>query len=336
MSPPLVTIICLVYNHEPYLRKCLDGFVMQKTTFPFEAIVHDDASTDGSTKIIRDYVEKYPNIIKSIYEVKNLYGKGIIGKKIDAAMHACSKYIAFCEGDDYWIDPFKLQKQVDFLETHPDYTMCCNRTKLYSEHTKSFIGENFCYDISKDIETKDIIYRTGLFISTCSILYKKNVKDNYPDYCKQCVVGDYPSQIMCAMKGKTYYFNEAMSVYRVQNSSSWMGRQKWSALSESNIKRIHSMLIMFHGFACDYPKFKKEFNNKIAEYINTTSPSVFEYPVENVKYFNLFRDYTQKYSLFWKVDKFFRTHANVFSRFYILHVGSRLVKKYYPKNRYYD
>lgn len=104
---PLVSIRCTVYNHEPFLRQCLDGFVMQQTTFPFEAIVHDDASTDGSAAIIREYAEKYPNIIKPIYETENQHRKhdGSLARILDAAMHPNSKYVALCEGDDYWTDP---------------------------------------------------------------------------------------------------------------------------------------------------------------------------------------------------------------------------------------
>ena len=106
----LVSIQCLVYNHEPYLRQCLDGFVMQKTNFRFEAIVHDDASTDGSAAIIREYSEKYPDIIKPIYEAENQYSKhGGFSALFDILNSACKgKYIAMCEGDDYWIDPMKL------------------------------------------------------------------------------------------------------------------------------------------------------------------------------------------------------------------------------------
>lgn len=110
----MVSIRCTVYNHEPYLRDCLEGFIMQKTNFRIEAIVHDDASTDGSATIIKEYAEKYPDIIKPIYEVENQYSKhnGSLERIMNEACKG--KYIAFCEGDDYWIDPLKLQKQVDF------------------------------------------------------------------------------------------------------------------------------------------------------------------------------------------------------------------------------
>jgi glycosyltransferase involved in cell wall biosynthesis len=140
-STVLVAIHCLVYNHEPYLRDCLEGFVMQQTSFPFVAIVHDDASTDGSTAIIREYEEKYPDIIKPIYETENQWRKpdGSLGRIMNAAIDATgAKYVAMCEGDDYWTDPLKLQKQVDFLESHPDYVMCWQQCKFYLQTENRF------------------------------------------------------------------------------------------------------------------------------------------------------------------------------------------------------
>ena len=144
---PLVSICCLVYNHEPYLRECFDGFMMQKTNFDFEVLVHDDASTDNSASIIREYETKYPDIFKPIYQTENQYSKGV---KVSATFNfprTKGKYIAMCEGDDYWTDPLKLQKQVDFLETHPDYAMCSHNFLYYFEDCKSF--KNF-YNINKD------------------------------------------------------------------------------------------------------------------------------------------------------------------------------------------
>ena len=121
----IVTILCTAYNHEPYIRKCLEGFVMQKTNFQFEAIVHDDASTDGTATIIREYAEKYPDIIVPIYQTENQYSKKIGIYKTFLYPKAQGKYIAICEGDDYWTDPYKLQKQVDLLEANLDCSFCC-------------------------------------------------------------------------------------------------------------------------------------------------------------------------------------------------------------------
>ena len=134
MNKYLVAIKCATYNHEPYIRDALEGFVMQKTNFPFVAIVHDDASTDGTPDIIREYAAKYPDIIKPIYETENQYSKrdGSLRRIMNAAVEASgAKYVALCEGDDYWTDPLKLQKQVDFLESHPDYSLVFANARLH-------------------------------------------------------------------------------------------------------------------------------------------------------------------------------------------------------------
>lgn len=141
---PLVAIHCLVYNHEPYLRECFEGFVMQQTNFPFVAIVHDDASTDGSAAIIREYEEKYPHIFKPIYEQENLYQKGgfgTINEVMNEAIGATgAKYVAMCEGDDYWTDSYKLQKQVDFMEANEDVGIC------YTDYNHSNESANRIYN----------------------------------------------------------------------------------------------------------------------------------------------------------------------------------------------
>ena len=183
-SVPLVTVQCLVYNHEPFLRKCLDGFVMQETTFPFEVLVHDDASTDGSAAIIREYAERYPEIIKPIYETENQHSKhdGSLRRIVHGSAHPAAKYIALCEGDDYWTDAHKLQKQISFLESHPDYTMSCSRSLLYSEKDKRMVGERYCYNSTRDIKPKDVVNRTGVFISTCTIVYRKTMRQDFVEY----------------------------------------------------------------------------------------------------------------------------------------------------------
>ena len=138
---PLVAIHCLVYNHEPYLRDCLEGFVMQKTNFRFVAIVHEDCSTDHSADIIREYEAKYPDIFRPIYETENQWHKtdGSLRRIMNAAIDATGvKYVALCEGDDYWIDPYKLQKQVDFMESHPKCSVSFHRCKHLNTYTNQW------------------------------------------------------------------------------------------------------------------------------------------------------------------------------------------------------
>lgn len=298
----MVSIQCMAFNHEPYIRQCLDGFVMQKTNFYFEAIIHDDASTDGTSDIIREYERMYPDIIKPIYQIENQYSKhdGSIRRALDSKTRG--KYIALCEGDDYWIDPLKLQKQVDFLEANPWCTMTCNRTMLYSVHQNKIVGENYCYNRDQIVDSKDVIQRGGLFISTCSILFRPSIIENYPDYCKKCHVGDYPLQIMATMKGHIYYINKPMSVYRVENSSSWMGKQEWCTPSPKRIKTVQSIISMFEGFSKDYPEFSHYFKQEIAQYINSSIPN-WRFSMKDVDfYLSNFQPQIDKYSFWWKVD----------------------------------
>jgi len=146
---PLVSIICLAYNHEKYIRQCLDGFVMQKTGFRYEIIIHDDASKDGTTAIIREYAKKYPGLFVTIFQEENQYSKGIpIGKTYMYPL-AKGKYIAECEGDDYWTDPYKLQKQVDFMESHPEYVLCCTDAVQLDDNTGELV--QMTQDVKEEI-----------------------------------------------------------------------------------------------------------------------------------------------------------------------------------------
>ena len=127
----LVSSCCLTYNHADYLRDTLEGFLMQKVDFPVEILINDDASTDRTAEIVREYEAKYPELIHAFYQPVNLYSQG---KDLCLEVlypQARGKYIALCEGDDYWTEPTKLQRQVDFLETHPEYSACVHNTMLH-------------------------------------------------------------------------------------------------------------------------------------------------------------------------------------------------------------
>lgn len=216
----MVTIRCLAYNHEPYIRQCLDGFVMQKTNFRFEAIVHDDASTDGTAAIIKEYAEKYPDIIKPIFERENQYSKrdGSLTRIMDAYMHG--KYIAFCEGDDYWIDPLKLQKQVEFMEKNSNCSLCFHNAYYENSMLRKKTGIHKIYSRSQ-YAIKAHIFRDGGFIPTLSIMYRSYIykemeKSLFP---KKCPVGDLRFQLYAAINGDVYYINEIMGVYRLVPTS---------------------------------------------------------------------------------------------------------------------
>lgn len=313
MKNPVVSIRCTVYNHESFLRKCLDGFVMQKTNFPFEAVVHDDASTDHSADIIREYAAKYPDIIKPIYETENQWSKpdNSFNNIVDGSLHG--KYIAVCEGDDYWTDPYKLQKQVDFLESHQEYTMACTRTELYSERRHKIIGEVRTRIGDGKLSPQMVILKGGLYIATTSIIYKREIRHvNYPSYCFKCHVGDYPLQIMGAMKGGIYYFDEPMAVYRVENSKSWVGRTQNSEHDVKSftkrIKGVKSELEMLEGFAIDFPQYKKTFRSRINFFMNAQLHKGMHKEYYEI-YKNELKDFIEQRNLLWKIDAFMRVRA---------------------------
>ena len=247
----VVTIRCLVYNHEQYLRKCLDGFVMQKTNFPFEAIVHDDASTDGSAAIIREYAEKYPDIIKPILEKENQYSKhdGSLRKIMDS--HTRGKYIAYCEGDDYWVDPLKLQKQVTFLENHPECSMCFHRSQELLEGVK--VPLVFTH-LKEGYYTGDNILEQWT-IPTASVVLR-----NYGAYlqqtCPGVMWGDIFLFLLLAERGRFYCMSDVMSVYR-RNAGSVTLQQKKTLPYKRIVRHYKALKNFFPG------KYDKIFDQKI-------------------------------------------------------------------------
>ena len=219
----LVAIHCFVYNHEPYLRDCFEGFVIQQTNFPFVAIVHDDASTDGSAAIIREYEEKYPHIFKPIYETENQYSKrdGSLDRIMDKAINATgAKYVAMCEGDDYWIDPLKLQKQVDFLEANSEYSLCLTNS-IVKFDDREVLAINHIWDT---YTIEDVLNSSALNIKSrgdnvvpcahTSTIFYRIPNDNFPIWVSQCFIGDEPLMIYLAHHGKVKFINEVTSVYR--------------------------------------------------------------------------------------------------------------------------
>lgn len=212
---PLVSICSLVYNHEPYLRQCLDGFVMQQTSFPFEVVIHDDASTDGSAAIIREYATRYPNIFVPIYQTENQYSQG---KKVSSTFvfpRARGKYIALCEGDDYWTDPLKLQKQVDFLEANPEYSMCFHSANVFCQSSGQY-NDLFAYVQDREYEGVEFIKKWT--VPTASVCFRRNVIDSelYQTVRKNpyFVYGDLILFLSCASLGRIRGLSSMMSVYR--------------------------------------------------------------------------------------------------------------------------
>ena len=220
---PHVAIKCLVYNHEPYLRDCLEGFVMQQTNFPFVAIVHDDASTDGSAAIIREYEEKYPDIIKPIYETENQYSKrdGSLTRIMNTAIEATgAKYIAMCEGDDYWTDSLKLQKQVDFMEANPEYGLCYTDYSVCDEFGNITEESHFKTSQRKPILTfEEHLFSQG-YIAPMTWLFRKDVYTSITnDMIQGTTDGTYVLALEFFAKSKVAYLFDTTATYRVHQGS---------------------------------------------------------------------------------------------------------------------
>lgn len=231
---PLVSISCITYNHEKYIRDAIEGFLMQKTTFPIEILIHDDASTDNTATIVREYEVKYPQLIKPIYQTENQYSKkdGTIGR-IQRG-RARGKYYATCEGDDYWTDPLKLQKQVEFLEENLDYSACT--------HSNYISKEGVLTKSSSRIRTKSLILEDlvwGIPFQTASLLFRKNAL-KLPDIFTDSLT-DTTLFMLLAERGKIFFMPETMSVYRIHDNGVWSPlnhRSKIKVREGYQLKRI--------------------------------------------------------------------------------------------------
>lgn len=216
----LVSIRCLTYNQSRYIRQCLDGFVMQKTNFAFEAIVHDDASTDGTREIVEEYAEKYPDIIKPIFEDENQYSKDF--SVIDRLVRkACTgKYLAFCEGDDYWTDPYKLQKQVDILESNPIITMVHTAFSNVDLNGVAFYRKQYeLYQrISRNGSVLPLLFKQNYIMTVSLCIRNEIMSSDLLMHCPQRL--DYAYSLACASLGDIYYLPDNTCCYRMNPNGS--------------------------------------------------------------------------------------------------------------------
>lgn len=230
---PLVSICCITYNHASFIRQCLDGFLMQKTSFPFEILIHDDASTDRTADIIREYQAKYPEIIKPILQKENQFSKGInVGVKYNFP-RACGKYIALCEGDDYWTDPEKLQIQFDYMEKHPECSLCFHNVDILDQNTSHFEAQH--------LEEGDFTFTVERWIPfhTCSLFFRnKEDRMRYlikviTEGSKKIKGGDLFIVGVMLQYGTMHCLTRNMAVYRLHDggltqNADWQENQiKW-------------------------------------------------------------------------------------------------------------
>ncbi len=215
-----VSVICNAYNHGKYIRDALNGFVMQKTDFRYEVLVHDDASTDNTADIIREFEAKYPDIIKPIYQKENQYSKDVWITDVYQVRRSAGKYLAICEGDDYWTDPDKLQKQYDALESHPEIDICVHASTLVNASDGSVNGTVEHGSEVTVIPVEKVIEGGGDFVSTNSIFVRREILAERRKFVDVCPL-DYTYQISGSINGGMLYLPDNMSAYRVSVPGSW-------------------------------------------------------------------------------------------------------------------
>lgn len=234
-SEPILSIICITYNHIDFIAQALNSFLEQETDFGFEILIHDDCSTDGTKEVIEQYAKKYPNIIKAFYEEVNQYQQGINGRNFNAELHKiAAKYIALCEGDDYWNDPKKLQIQVDFMENNPNYVVCYHSCEVIDSYGNAIKSSDIKYRDSSGYDMQ----RLKVGLPTRCVVYR-NVIDffepNLSSYSRKILNADTFLWTLLGEYGDAKYLKEIKpAVYRIHKGG------VWSMVDEKERFIIHS------------------------------------------------------------------------------------------------
>lgn len=219
-----LSIVCITYNHERFIRDCLEGFVMQKTDFPFEILINDDASTDKTADIIREYEAKYPHLFRCVYQTENQWGKKNVWTDILFPM-VQGEYVALCEGDDYWTDENKLQKQIDFMESHPDFSICFHPVTVHwDDNSKpdSVFPNDKEHFYKTELTLTDLLVHN--FIQTNSVVYRWRFHhDPLALMPNNILPGDWFLHLLHAQVGKIGFLPDVMAVYRRNQGGIWNG-----------------------------------------------------------------------------------------------------------------
>ena len=305
MQNSLVSICCTAYNHAKFISECLDGFLLQKTNFNFEVLIHDDASTDGTQDIIKAYQAKYPNIIKPIFQTDNQYSKGV--KPFIKYLFPASqgKYIAMCEGDDYWTDPLKLQKQVDFLEGNEEYSLCFTRFQTKDESTNTFLDDKNSkhFDINLSFIDYDFerFYR-GWHIGTQTVMFI-NTPETKNFFKQYQLPRDMHLYVELLKQGKGACIKDFCAVYRLTGKGVYTSTSKFQQIIKGakvyeDIYKSNKDIIFIE---LKYRKFFKSYLRMLA-----SNKNILDYVVQMFKSFKI----TKKVS-YLKEDSIF-----LFKKFY--------------------
>lgn len=243
---PLVTVILPTHNHAPFIAQAIESVLMQKTEFPFDILLHDDASTDGTADICRTYAARYPDKITLIAQTENQYQKDrriqshILIPKINA------KYTAILDGDDYWTDPEKLQKQAGYLEAHPDCTLCVGAADVVDVNGV-IVGRTAPYRESRKVDPNDMIRAGGGFTATNTIVMPTQLLKDLPAFADHIEAEDIPFQLLGALTGYAWYIADTLMAYRQAVPGSWSTRQYASGV-ETRIKTSRDIIALNEGY----------------------------------------------------------------------------------------
>ncbi len=246
MDQPLVTVILPTHNHAPFIAQAIESVLMQETDYPFDILLHDDASTDGTADICREYAAKYTEKITLIAQTVNQY---TIDRRIQSHIlipRVTAKYTAILDGDDFWIDPKKLQKQLDYLEAHPDCTLCIGGADLVDCDNK-VVGHVKPYDIDRVVDPADMIRGGGGFNATNTIVMPTQLLKDLPEFADHVEAEDIPFQLLGALTGYAWYIADTLMAYRLAVPGSWSTRQYASAM-ETRIKTSRDLIALNEGY----------------------------------------------------------------------------------------
>ena len=257
MKHPFISVVMLAYNHEKYIIQAIEGVLMQQTTFPFELIIGEDCSTDNTRQICIEYREKYPDIIRLLLPENNL---GVVQNSNNTIAATRGKYMAFCEGDDYWTDPLKLQKQVDFLESNPDYSICGGRYMVLEEGVSEMCERDWMIKGMKKYPkgrtvTLDNFYDNYLFwmVTVCIR------RDCLAAIAKFEQSKDDLIYAVAMEQGKGFVLPDVFGVYRVHQGGIWSGKTIKQRLQENNV----FVRMLYPHFANKSKSFRKKYYREI-------------------------------------------------------------------------
>lgn|SRR5574344_12906 len=314
----LLQVICLTYNHANTIKQTLDGFILQRCNFKFQIFVGDDCSSDGTSDIVREYARKYPSIIIPFIREKNL---GAMNNAVDLRSRLTAKYVAYCEGDDYWIDQDKLQLQVDYLEANQSCRGCFHSARILK-------GDNYWYGeksykkdseggmvlptskidfvLKSDFTLKDLI--GNYIIHTATIVYRWDYSIKQPEWSKNIKGGDVLIQMLQLGDGFYHFINKPMSVYRVANGCSRYKNH------DELIKKTKLETLLFYTKINEY--FNYKYNAEISKFLKANHVMLFNYLVKNndldllKNYANLYPEQMLKFIKYFKTNQQLKNKLN--------------------------